>query len=254
MVDGAAVAAPSALMAALGAEAGVVCVAGAGGKKSLMRRLALAHPGPVGFTATTRIPPPPEEFGGFHVIVGDDDQGVARAAREHRIVVFTGPPERDGRLAGLAPERIAAIHRAAGLAVTYVKADGARMRLIKAPGPGEPVLVPGAMVLLVVAARAVGRALDDRVAHRPARLAQLAGAKLGQTIEPGHVARLIAAQAGAIARAGHAVVPVVTMADDPALVAIARDIAQRALAAGVPGGRVVLASLTAEEPLVGVVS
>jgi hypothetical protein len=44
------------------------------------------------------------------------------------------------------------------------------------------------------------------------------------------------------------------MADDPALVAIARDIAQRALAAGVPGGRVVLASLTAEEPLVGVVS
>lgn len=244
------------LIAALAAGEGIVCVVGAGGKKTLMRRLALAHPGPVGYSATTRIPPPPRGFGDLRLIVGDDDPArIAQSAQGCRIVVFTGPPIGGGRLDGLAPERIAGIHDAAGFAATYVKADGARNRLIKAPGPDEPMLVPGCTVLLVVSARAVGRVLDGKVAHRPERVAQLAGAGPGRPIEAAHVARLIVAESRALAaEGGGVVVPVVNMADDAALEAVARDIARLALEAGVPGGRVVLTSLTAESPLIGVVS
>ena len=40
----------------LGAHSGVVCLVGAGGKKTTLYRLAAEHPGRVGVTATVHIP------------------------------------------------------------------------------------------------------------------------------------------------------------------------------------------------------
>ena len=69
------------------------------------------------------------------------------------------------------------------------------------------------------------------------------------------MARLIVALAADLSiPGGGTVVPVVNMADDPALVGVARAIAEQALAAGVRAPRVVLTSLTAADPVVGVVA
>ena len=55
-----------------------------------------------------------------------------------------------------------------------IKADGARMRMVKAPAENEPVLAPEiATVLALVSVRALGRPLDETVAHRPERVAAI---------------------------------------------------------------------------------
>lgn len=245
------------LIDALAARRGIVCVVGAGGKKSIMARLAAAHPGRVGLTATTRIPPLPEGVGDVRLALGphDTEATVAAAARDCRVVVFTGPATAADRLEGLAPELVAAIHQTARFDLTLVKADGARMRLIKAPGPGEPRLVPGAAtILLVVSARAVGRPLDDRVAHRPERIAALTGAGLGTAIEPIHVGRLLVSLAATMARIAPArIVPVVNMADDTALAGAARAIAIAALRDRPVFDRVVVTALAGADQIIDII-
>ena len=63
------------------------------------------------------------------------------------------------------------------------EADGARGLLIKAPAEHEPVIPVCATTVCVVAnLEAIGRPLDESVAHRPERIGQLTGAILGQTI------------------------------------------------------------------------
>jgi probable selenium-dependent hydroxylase accessory protein YqeC len=245
-----------ALLDALGARSGIVCVIGAGGKKSIMAALAAAHPGRVGLGATTRIPPLPPGVGDIRLAVDGPsaEDAVVAAARDHRIVVFTGPASGEDRLEGLPPATIAALHEAAGFDLTVVKADGARMRLIKAPGAGEPRLVPGTTtILLVVSARAVGRPLDDRVAHRPERIAALTGAALGTAIAPATVARLLVVLAATLAHGNTArIIPVINMADDAGLRATAAAIARDALRGHAAFDRVVVSSFAAE-PTIAVV-
>ncbi|MBM3584660.1 MAG: putative selenium-dependent hydroxylase accessory protein YqeC [Alphaproteobacteria bacterium] len=239
-----------ALLDALGARSGIVCVVGAGGKKSIMAALAAAHPGRVGLSATTRFPPLPAGVGDVRLTLDDpaSEDGVVAVAREHRVVVFTGPASGVDRLEGLPPATIAALHEAAGFDLTVVKADGARMRLIKAPGAGEPRLVPGATtVLLVVSARAVGRPLDDRVAHRPERIAALTGTGLGTAIAPATVARLLVVLAASLAHGGTArVIPVINMADDDTLCATAQAIARESLCNRPMFDRIIVSSFVGE--------
>jgi probable selenium-dependent hydroxylase accessory protein YqeC len=68
------------------------------------------------------------------------------------------------------------IHREGSFAVTYVKADGARMRLVKAPQDDEPVLPGGATnVVPILSARAIGEPLTSRIAHRVERIERVTG-------------------------------------------------------------------------------
>jgi probable selenium-dependent hydroxylase accessory protein YqeC len=249
------------LLDVLSAGRGVVCAVGAGGKKSTLYKLAEAHravgSARVAYTATVMVAPPPAGLFG-EPLIGQSAafaQQLLHALAERRLVACVGPSSKPGRLGGLAPELVADLHARHGLTATLVKADGARMRLIKAPAEDEPVLPSGtATVLPVVSARAIGRPLDLATAHRPDRVSRITGAAAGEPLAPIHLARLLAAEDGALHKAGDAmVVPIVNMVDDPEALLAGREAARRALAMTRRFDRIVLAAMTAAQPLVEVV-
>lgn len=233
------------LLDALGAGSGIVCAVGAGGKKSVLGQLAREHPGRTALTATvyTTFPADLSVTG----IIDEEallPQRVMAAARG-RSVAYACPSTKNGRHSGVSPGTIRSIHQQGGFEATLVKADGARMRWIKAPAEREPVLVPGAdLVIPVVSARAIGEPLGERVAHRVARVAAAAGLDSGATLTPDAVARLLASADGGLRGVGDArVVPVINMVDDAGREALARDTACAALAITDRFDRVVLCCL-----------
>lgn len=249
------------LVEALGAR-GLVCVVGAGGKKSALYRLAADLERAV-LTATVRIPIFDDQVG--RVVVTDDPLSAVRevdgeSSREVDGRAASWPlgvvPARDGadRYRGYEPETVVDLADAVGLPV-LVKADGARSRWFKAPGADEPRLPATAdLVVPVVSARVVGHPIDERRVHRPERVARLLDADVGDDLDAADVARVVAHPEGGLAGVpGTArVVPLVNMVDTPGLArtgrAIAREIHRRA-----DVDRVVLARLLDPAPVVDVV-
>lgn len=247
----------SELLDILAARSGLVCVVGAGGKKTTLYRLAAEHPGRVGITATVHITRYPRRLGAYEVIEEESEAlaAVRAAAAEHRVVAFAGPSRKRGRYSGYDPALVARIHAAAGFDVTLVKADGARMRWIKAPNPDEPRIPQEATTVIpVVSARALGEPLTDRIAHRVERVCAAANALPGERLTPQHLGHLLASERGALQGVGAAeVVPLINMVDAPELEAPAREAAVHALALSDRFERVVLASMRKSAPLVAVV-
>jgi len=246
-----------ALLDLLEARSGIVCAVGAGGKKSLLGQLARAHPGRVAITATAFTTYFQERLG-FAVAIEDDAALPAAIARldPASSVAYACPSPTPGRRAGVSPATIERVHRAGGFAATFVKADGARMRLVKAPGEDEPVLPDlVATVVPVVSARAIGESLTERVAHRVECVERVAQLRAGEPIAPVHVGRLLASPEGLLkATVGRRVVPLINMVDDATREAQAREAAQIALTLTDRYDRVVLACLRrADDPVVAVV-
>jgi len=244
------------LLDLLQAHGGIVCATGAGGKKSVLFAIAARHPGRVAFTTTVRTLPPPDALGARVVIAPEARLEVElRALGDARLVAYACPGEQPGRLASVPPARIEALHAALAFDLTLVKADGARMRWVKAPGDDEPVLPAGAgLVIPVMSARALGEPLTERIAHRVDRLAALTGATPGQSFDPLHAARLLASEHGLLkGTTGARVVPVINMVDDPERLALATEAARLALELTDRFDFVVLARLRDADPVVAVV-
>ena len=247
----------SALLDALEARRGLVCFVGAGGKKTTFYRLAAAHPGRVGITATVHIPFFPKSLAAHALIAPEEALLPAmRAARERcDKVAFACPSDKHGRYAGVSPSLASAVHAQAGFDVTLVKADGARNRWIKAPNASEP-RIPGDAdtVVCVAAALAMEQPLSERIAHRPERIEQICGMRSGEAIRPVHVARLFASEEGGLRGTGGArVIPVINMVDDEERETLARRAAELILDASERFDRVVLTSMRADPPVVDVV-
>lgn len=254
--------AAGALLDQLAAHHGLVCVVGGGGKKTTLYRLVEAHlalgTARIGLTCTVAMAPPPAWLG---MPLIDEPSGLARAfgelGQDRNLLVYARPSPKPGRVGGVPPEVLPSLHHEGRFAVTLVKADGARMRWIKAPAPGEPVLPPGVTtVLALVSAKIFGQPLSETVAHRPDRLAAVVGAQPGEPVTPEHVARLLTSERGALQGVGNAatVVAIINMVDDEAKRAAARAAARQAVAACNRLARVVLARMSADDPLVEVIS
>ncbi len=219
------------LIEALGAHRGMLCVSGAGGKKTVMYRIAGAHPGRVGLTSTVHMHPYDASVVD-QVIVSDGDlQPGLSDAVQARVLAFARSPARPNRLGGVEPDQIASLVMHSRLDLCLIKADGARGRWIKAPAPYEPVIPAGAdRVIFVVSARVLGEPLTDRIAHRSARVAAVAGTCMGEVIEPRHLGRLLASPLGALHGVGATpVTPLINMVDDRRLLKLARLSARHAL-------------------------
>lgn len=246
------------LLDALHARRGIVCAVGAGGKKTSLYRLLQAHPGPAAFTATVFTRQFPAELGALPVVDTPDRivAAVLAAAARTSKLAYACPSDKPGRYSGVSPSQVIECHSRAGFALTLVKADGARMRLIKAPGEHEPCLVGGAAtVLALVSAHAVGLPLTEQHVHRPERLAAVTGAAAGEILTPLHLARLIASERGLLQGIGAArVVPVINMADSARYRAAAIEAARVALQLSDRYERVVVAAMRAENPIVEVVT
>ncbi len=249
------------LINALGAESGIIALVGAGGKKSTIHRLVQAHHAigtrRIALTATVQIAIAPRTLDAETLIIdGDADAAIAAANLRDGTFQFTGPPIKPRRFRGLSDDLIEDMHRRGNFDVSLVKADGARMRMIKAPNEREPALPSCATTVIpVVSARAFERSLDQKLAHRPERLADLLNIDVGTELTPFHIARLMTSQSGALRRTdGAPVVPIINMVDNADRLALSREAASMALSMTRDFKRVVLTSMTSETPLVDVVT
>jgi probable selenium-dependent hydroxylase accessory protein YqeC len=127
---------------------GVVSLVGAGGKTSLMYRLAheLAGSGQtVLTTTTTHIHPPSPEQCAVCILTPNADRILERAGealRGHRHITAAGSAAGSGKLSGLAPAEIERLKAARVFDWIVVEADGAAGRPLKAPAAHEPVIPP----------------------------------------------------------------------------------------------------------------
>lgn len=244
------------VLQSLEAEHGIVCAIGAGGKKTTLYAIARCHPGRVAVTATVHTPFFPEDLDAVQVIADNETlesrlTDVGDASR----LAFAHPTSKPNRHAGVERTLVRSLHERLGFDVTLVKADGARMRWIKAPKPGEPILPPQSdTVLMIVSARALGEPLGDRIAHRPERVAAITGAKLGAPFRAAHLARLLTHPEGLLSGTGSArVIPVINMVDDENRQRLATETAETALGQTTRFDRVVLARMRdASQPIVAV--
>ena len=175
----------------------MVCVMGAGGKATLMKRLIremLDEPYPVIITSTTNL----------HALGGEDAppvllseegraelQSVAQDWSGRGAVVWVEKKLPQNMFRGLEARQVEALHGSNFHGVVVVKTDGARKRLIKTPGPGEPVIPEGAThCVLVLGLAAIGRRADEKIVHRMEKVRAIAGLAAGEVIGAHHLARL----------------------------------------------------------------
>ncbi|MEM4781510.1 MAG: selenium cofactor biosynthesis protein YqeC [Halalkalicoccus sp.] len=202
---------------------GLVCVVGAGGKKTTLYALSNALDRAV-VTATVRIPIFDPHVA--RVAVTDDPAGAIGRNEAWPLGVV---PEREGedRYRGYDPETVAQFARRVDLPV-LVKADGARMREFKAPGEREPQIPRTTDAVLPIASvHAVGKPLDDAVVHRPERIAAVAGIEVGEEITADTVATVLASPEGGlkdVPRDANVIV-LLNKVDDEGDEAVAREIA-----------------------------
>lgn len=246
------------LLEALHARQGVVCMVGAGGKKTTMYRLAQAHGGNVAVTATVHIPPFPDWLDSAPVVAeaADLEAPVLAAAARRSRVAYATRTDKPGRFGGVAAHTVARLHQQARFDLTLVKADGARRRQIKGPGGREPIVPDAtAAVIAVVSAQVVGQPLDQRIAHYVENMAALLGIAPGSLLTPKHVAQTLATYLqGAWLPDNSRLVPLVNMAEDLESRGAAEDIAMALLELVPRVDRVVVAHMLGDDPLVAVVS
>ena len=216
----------SELTASLDAE-GLVCVVGAGGKKTTMYALAAESDRAV-VTATVRIPVFDPHVA--RVAVTEDPIATLVTADDWPLGLV---PEREfeDRYRGYEPDTVDEIG-AAHDGPVLVKADGARMREFKAPGENEPRIPEQAdTVIPVASAHVVGEPLSEELVHRPERVAAVAGVELGDEITPEVVGRVLASPEGGLRGVppGATAIPLVNKVDDDEDLDAAREIADAAL-------------------------
>lgn len=239
------------IVEALDAERGVVCAVGAGGKKSTLFALADRVESAI-VTATVRIPIFDPHVADVAVTA---DPVAALKSTDARPLGVVPERERSDRYLGYDPGVVDDLAAAAPDATVLVKSDGARTREFKAPGDHEPRIPSSATTVVpVVSAHVVGTPLTAERVHRPGRVAAVAGMDEGDTVHAGDVAAVVASEAGGMkgVPTDASVIPVVNKVDDAELESTAQDIA-REIHARVDVPRVVLAQMTATDPLVSVV-
>lgn len=233
------------------------CVVGAGGKKTTLYALAARLDRAV-VTATVRIPIFDEHVS--RVVVTDDPVDAIERVDDRPLGVVP-EREREDRYQGYGPEAVSDLVERIDDPL-LVKADGARTRWLKAPNEREPQLPRGAdTVLSIASARVVGEPLADDHVHRPELVSELTGRAVGEAVRPTDVAQVLASREGGLKGIHREakVVPVVNMVDDAALEAVGQEIAREVLDLAGPGtgrptvSRVVLARMTAPDPVVAVV-
>jgi len=213
------------LIDALSADTDLVCVVGAGGKKTTLYALADRLDRAV-VTATVRIPIFDDHVA--EVRVTRDPVGALRDATDWPLGLVP-ERERDDRYLGYDRETVTAIRATPGHGPVLAKADGARNRLLKAPDEREPQIPATAdTVVPVASARVVGKPLTDDHVHRPERVAALTDLDVGDPIRAADVGAVLASRQGGRKRVppSATVVPLINMVDDEDLAETGQAIAE----------------------------
>ncbi len=178
---------------------GVVSLVGAGGKTTLMFRLAreLDCSGAFVLTSTTTKVQFPASDKARHIFLAPDGESVLKEARRimpQQGVVFAAKKKhpRHQKLVGFSPEAVDFLAAAGVFQWILVEADGAARKPAKAPASHEPV-IPAASrwVVAVLGLDAVGCALNDNGVFRARRFAKITGLSLGQSVSAASLAKVL---------------------------------------------------------------
>lgn len=215
----------------------LVAFVGAGGKKTAMAQLVTEGADrklAVGYTTTTHVPPPDLPL----VVADPEDLELALEAHEPPVAFARAEvdqPERaDRKLRGFEPAVVDWIHRTRRFDWLLVKADGARRRAFKAPGPDEPALPDATTHLVAVASvGVVGEPLDEEHVHRPSRVAAITGLELGDRVDAEAVGTVLASPEGGLKGVSEdaSVTFLVNQADTDGSAATARAVLEHAFGA-----------------------
>ncbi len=180
-------------------DGGVVTLVGAGGKTTLMFRLAhelALKSGPVLTTTTTKIyMPKPEES--ETVIISDNLPDVATQCRDalqhtNHVTAAAGYLHEHDKLTGFSAEDIELLRGNGLFRWILVEGDGAAHRSLKAPASYEPV-IPGCTRWLVtlVGLDVIGKPLGEEWVFRSDLYSQITGLSPGDTVSEDSVVKAI---------------------------------------------------------------
>ena len=188
------------LMRGLGfEEGGVVSLVGAGGKTSLLFRLAheFSKAGKTVLTTTTTKIFMPRKDQSIHVVQGRSAASILSQAKERlgdhsHVTAVSSLLSPQGKLAGLDPDVVDHIWKSGVFQWILVEADGAAGRPLKAPAVHEPV-IPGSCThaIGIVGLSVLSNPLEESWVFRPEIFSDLTGLQRGQNISEEAVADLI---------------------------------------------------------------
>lgn len=174
---------------------GIVSLVGAGGKTTLMFRLAveLADSGRRVLTTTTTKIFRPTPSQSSLVIVSNDPAEILRQAdrrpgNEFHMTAAADFDAKSEKLLGYPPETISDFKKSGRFQWILVEADGAARKPLKAPAAHEPVIPADTAVLIaVIGLDAIGEALTGERVFRADLYARLTGLSIGQSVTAGSV-------------------------------------------------------------------
>lgn len=176
-----------------------VAVVGAGGKSTLLKRLAseLQQDGTVLLTTSTKLALTQSNLAAHHLVLREegDFEKIPKLIKQHRsLLVSCGRSPGEPKWLGLRLRQLARLLGYADRIGSWllIEADGSKGRSLKAPADHEPV-IPEFVDLVVPMAGidVVGRSLADPFVHRPQVAADVLGIRPGTILEAQHVAALL---------------------------------------------------------------
>jgi probable selenium-dependent hydroxylase accessory protein YqeC len=246
---------------ALGIEAReVISIVGAGGKTTLMFRLAkelsLGGKKVVTTTTTKILEPASGETGSLFVDSCEErikDFVNGHLGRYDHITIACERLE-SGKLKGVSPSLVDELFLSQGVGVVIIEADGAAGRPVKAPREHEPV-IPTSTTLMVamLGVDGLGMKLSEEKVFRPERVSKITGVPMGERLTDEAMAILATHPEGILkgAPSSSRVVVFLNKVDIPDGVAKARSIAHKILDKEHPQiERIVLGQLKSEPPVV----
>ena len=221
-------------------EREMISLAGAGGKTTLMFRLAkelVLQGKKVITTTTTKILEPLSEET-VRLIVDSDEKKLQHLVALHldqdRHLTVARERLGSGKLQGVSPEVAANLWNSTGADTVIVEADGAAGRPVKAPREHEPVIPPTTtLVIALLGVDGIGQQLNDENAFQPELISKMTGVRVGEKMTGPMLAILMTHREGIFkgAPAGSRVVSFINKIDLPGGLrkgrALAREILNR---------------------------
>ena len=240
----------------------MIALVGAGGKTTLMFRLAkelLLAGKKVITTTTTKILEPPAGESPC-VLVEPEEEKIAPFVALHlptyRHLTIAGERLGGGKLRGISPSLLVELWNQGEMDYLIIEADGAAGRPIKAPREGEPV-IPSATTLVValLGMDGLGEALAGKGVFREERVSEVTGIPVWGRITEEAMALLMTHPQGLLkgCPVSSRFVALLNKVDVSDGAVKARRIAGKILEKEAPIDRVILGQLRSEDPVAEVI-
>ena len=237
----------------------VISLVGAGGKTTLMFRLAkelLLAGEKVVTTTTTKILEPSSEETPC-LFVHSDEEKLKQLALQHidqfRHVTLARERLESRKLKGISPDLVSLLCNSPEIDMMIIEADGAAGRPVKAPREWEPVIPsPTTLVIGLLGLDGVGKELNEENLFQAERISQLTGISMGGKMTCEGMAILMVHPQGIFKGAPHSSrrVAFINKVDVPEGMIRGREIGKEILKKGSPQiERVILGQLRSKLPV-----